>query len=103
MIGAFVSYAFSAWLFFSLFLRLPLRHAVWSAVPEVLSLPPYSGESVPGPAARCRGSGHSALAELDNLVDHFFVKEIHPLECIDIEGTAGTRRGAPCSFVEQAL
>ena len=43
------------------------------------------------------------LAELDNLVEHFFVKEIHPLECIDIEGTAGTRRGAPCSFVEQAL
>lgn len=43
------------------------------------------------------------LAELDNLVDHFFVKEIHPLERIDIEGTAGTRRGAPCSLVEQAL
>ena len=42
------------------FLRLPLRHAVRSAAPEVLSLPPYSGESVPGPAARCRGSGHSA-------------------------------------------
>ena len=43
------------------------------------------------------------LAELDNLVEHFFVKEIHPLERIDIEGTAGTRRGAPCSLVEQAL